>query len=91
MDSFILPGINSLWFSVFQAILAENKEKLPVAINPPVYAKDKVFKYVSTNKTFSLPGLCAVLQCVQAEQPFPSLNNRGKVKVCLYGAACLRC
>ncbi|KAI1238870.1 hypothetical protein IHE44_0011961 [Lamprotornis superbus] len=28
----------------YQAILAENKEKLPVAINPPVYAKDKVFK-----------------------------------------------
>lgn len=53
MDSFILPRINFLWFSVFQAILAENKEKLPVAINAPVYAKDKVFKYVSTNKTFS--------------------------------------
>ncbi|NXT09798.1 TTL12 protein, partial [Prunella fulvescens] len=28
----------------YQAILTENKEKLPVAINPPVYAKDKVFK-----------------------------------------------
>ncbi|XP_059702117.1 tubulin--tyrosine ligase-like protein 12 isoform X1 [Haemorhous mexicanus] len=28
----------------YQAILAENKEKLPVAINPPVYAKDKIFK-----------------------------------------------
>ncbi|NXV91902.1 tubulin--tyrosine ligase-like protein 12 isoform X2 [Calonectris borealis] len=28
----------------YQAILAENKEKLPIAINPPVYDKDKVFK-----------------------------------------------
>ncbi|XP_015278464.1 PREDICTED: tubulin--tyrosine ligase-like protein 12 [Gekko japonicus] len=28
----------------YQAILNENKEKLPVSIKPPVYAKDKVFK-----------------------------------------------
>ncbi|XP_037770812.1 tubulin--tyrosine ligase-like protein 12 isoform X1 [Chelonia mydas] len=28
----------------YQAILNENKEKLPVAINPPVYDKNKIFK-----------------------------------------------
>ncbi|XP_010144921.1 PREDICTED: tubulin--tyrosine ligase-like protein 12, partial [Eurypyga helias] len=37
----------------YQAMLAENKEKLPIAINPPVYDKDKVFKYVSANKMLS--------------------------------------